>query len=154
MSAAADIRAAIVATMQTVPAIGVVHDRERFIERMSDLKAVYVAPGLGLRGWFVRRQQIVETDRIQPRSVEYLRWRIQGVMAFDDANASELVFDNLIEKLRDAFRANDTLGGLVAQCALAGGKEAGLQLDDAGPVSFAGVVCHGARLSLTTQRFL
>lgn len=154
MSAAADIRAAIVATMQTVPAIGVVQDRERYAKDMPGLKAMYQASGLGLRGWFVRRIGIVETDRVQPRSVEYLRWRIQGVMAFDDANASELVFDGLIEQLRDAFRANDTLGGLVAQCALAGGKEAGLQLDDAGPVSFAGVVCHGARCSLITQRFI
>ncbi|MGB3749449.1 MAG: hypothetical protein WA961_14715 [Rhodanobacter sp.] len=154
MSAAADIRAAIIATMQTVPDIGMVQDRERYAKDMTALKAAYQAPGLGLRGWFVRRQQIVETDRIQPRSVEYLRWRIQGVMAFDDAGASELVFDDLIEQLRDAFRANDTLGGLVAQCALAGGQDAGLQLDDAGPVSFAGVICHGARLSLTTQRFL
>lgn len=154
MSAADDIRAAIVATMNTVPNIGMVQDRERYAKDMPGLKAMYQAPGLGLRGWFVRRRQIVETDRIQPRSVEYLRWRIQGVMAFDDANASELVFDNLIEQLRDAFRANDTLNGTVAQCALAGGQEAGLQLEDAGPVSFAGVVCHGARLALTTQRFL
>jgi hypothetical protein len=154
MSTSAQIRAAIVATMQTVPSIGVVQDRERYAKDMGALKAVYQAPGLGLRGWFVRRQQIVETDRIQPRSIEYVRWRIQGVMAFDDANASELVFDDLVEQLRDAFRANDTLGGTVAQCALAGGKDAGLQLDDAGPVSFAGVICHGARCSLTTQRFL
>jgi len=154
MSTAAQIRAAIVATMRTVPGIGVVQDRERYAKDMPSLKAMYQASGKGLLGWFVRRQQIVETDRIQPRSVEYLRWRIQGVMAFDDASASELVFDDLIEQLRAAFRANDTLSGTVAQCALAGGKEAGLQLDDAGPVSFAGVVCHGARLSLVTQRFL
>lgn len=154
MSGADTIRTAIVTVMRFVPEIGVVQDRERYAKDMTTLKAMYQAPGLGLRGWFVRRQQVVETDRIQPRSVEYIRWRIQGVMAFDDANASELVFDNLIEQLRDTFRANDTLGGTVAQCALADGKDAGLQLDDAGPVSFAGVVCHGARLSLTTQRFL
>lgn len=154
MSAADDIRAAIVATMKSVPNIGVVQDRERYAKDMPGLKAMYQAAGLGLLGWFVRRQQLVETDRVLPRSVEYTRWRIQGVMAFDDANASELVLDNLVEQLRDAFRANDTLNGTVAQCALADGKDAGLQLDDAGPVTFAGVVCHGVRLSLTTQRFL
>lgn len=148
------IREAIRDTMVTVPDVGVVQLRERYAKSMDQLRAMYVAPGLGLRGWFIRRQQVVETDRVQPRSVEYMRWRIQGVMAFDDDAGSELVFDDLIEQLRDAFRGNDTLGGLVAQCALAGGKDAGLQLDDAGPVSFAGVVCHGARLSLTTQRFL
>jgi hypothetical protein len=154
MSAVADIRAAIVATMQSVPEIGVVHNHERYIKDMTGLRAMYITPEFGMRGWFVRRHQVVETDRIQPRSIEYLRWRIQGVMAINDEQASELVFDDLIEQLRDAFRANDTLNGTVAQCALAGGKDAGLQLDDSGPVSFASVVCHGARASLITQRFL
>ncbi|MBN8715218.1 MAG: hypothetical protein J0H50_14860 [Xanthomonadales bacterium] len=149
---AAQIRAAIVATMQTVADIGVVHNRERYIKDLSGLKTLYVPVGTSqLRGWFVRRQELAERDRILPRSIEYTRWRIQGVMAFDDANASELVFDQLIEDLRDAFRANDTLDGTVSQCALPDGSEAGLQLVEAGPVSFAGVICHGARLSLTTQ---
>lgn len=149
------IRDAIAATMLSVPDIGVVQLHERYAKASDKLREFYLSPAhQQLRGWFIRRPQIVETDRIQPRSIEYVQWRIQGVMALDDANASELVFDDLIEAMRDAFRANDTLNGTVAQCALAGGRDAGLQLIDAGPVMFAGVLCHGARLSLTTQRFL
>lgn len=154
MTANAAIRAAIVSVMQAVPDIGMVQDRERYAKSLADLKPFYTMPTLGLRGWFVRRIAVAERDRVLPRSNEYTRWRIQGVMAFDDDAASELVFDDLVEQLRDAFRANDTLNGTVTQCALPDGSEAGLQLLDAGTVSFAGVVCHSARLQLTTQRLL
>lgn len=154
MSANADIRSAIVTVMQAVPDIGVVQDRERYAKNLPDLKTFYATPTLGLRGWFVRRLAVAERDRVLPRSNEYTRWRIQGLMAFDDAASSELVFDDLIEQLRDAFRTNDTLNGTVSQCALPDGSDAGLQLLDTGTVSFAGVVCHSARLQLTTQRIL
>lgn len=155
MTAVAAIRAAIVATLRSVPGIGVVNDHERYAKAVDGLRALYVPSGeQQLRGWWVRRVKLAERDRVLPRSIEYTQWRIQGVMALDDASASELAFDDLIETARAAFRANDTLGGTVSQCALPDGSEAGLQLLDAGPVNFAGVLCHGARLSLTTQRIL
>lgn len=150
---ARDIRAAIVAVLQTVPGIGRVQSYERYAKDMPGLKALYADNGL-LLGWHVRRIGLAEQGKIQPRSVEYTRWRIQGVMAIDDGAASELVFDDLVEAIRDAFRANDTLQGTVAQCSLPDGSAAGIQLDDAGPVMFAGVLCHGARLSLNTVRYL
>lgn len=149
------IRDAIVATMRTVADIGVVQPYERYAHAMQQLKAVYLSEDHGqLRGWFVRREQVIETGRILPRSIERVRWRIQGVMALDDAHASELVFDGLIDALRDAFRADDTLGGTVNQCAMPDGSEAGLQLVSSGPVMFADVLCHGARCSLLTERYL
>lgn len=155
MSTLHDIRAAIVATMQGVAGVGVVHDHEAYAHSMDRLKALYVPAGESqLRGWFVRREAVTETGRIQPRSVEYLRWRIQGVMALNEDADSELAFDDLVEQLRDAFRINDTLGGTVAQCAMPDGSEAGLQVVDSGPVMFANVLCHAARCRLTTQRFL
>lgn len=95
-----------------------------------------------------------EYDKVQARSIEQLQWRIQGVMALDDAAASELAMDGLIEALRDAFRDNDTLGDTVATCILPDDSEAGLQQDDGGPVMFAGVLCHGVRLHLNTLRYL
>ncbi|WP_430391074.1 hypothetical protein [Dyella sp. 20L07] len=152
MSASA-IRTAIVTRLNAVPNIGVVQPYERYALKMDQLKALYVADGQ-LRGWFVRREKIREIGKIQPRSVEYIRWRIQGLMALDDAGETELAFDNLVEAVRDAFRGDDTLSGTVAQCSLPDGSAAGIQLDDAGPVMFAGVLCHGARLALNTVRYL
>ena len=56
--------------------------------------------------------------------------------------------DRLIEAVRVAFRHDETLGGVV-ETTMSDGR-AGPQLDDSGPAMFAGVLCHHARLTLST----
>jgi hypothetical protein len=155
----AAIRTAIKTLMLTVPDIGVVHEYERYTTDMAGVRALYVSvPHNQLRGWFVRRQSTKEVGRIQNRSVEIIRWQIRGFMALDDSAQSELVMDGLVESLRDVFRVNETLSGTVDQCAVpqpgGGSGEAGLQVEDFGPVMFASVLCHHARLGLNTYRYL
>lgn len=148
------LRDAIVARMQTVPAIGMVQPYERYAHAQDTLKALYVAPGTQLLcGWFVRRLTISETAAQGRGRIEEITWRIQGVMALNDADQSELAFDQLVEQLRDAFRTDTSLGGLVL-ARTPEGEPAGLQLLDAGAVMFAGVLCHGARLALRTRRLI
>lgn len=150
------VRAAIKATLQSVTDIGVVHDYERYSHDLAKLKTLYYsAPHSQLRGWFIRRVKTAETGILPPRYLEQVTWQIRGVMALDDAGASELVFDELLDAIRDAFRADRTLGGTVTKIGrLQPNAERGLQLDDSGPVLFGGVLCHGARFSLLTTREL
>lgn len=153
----ADVRAAIVAKLNSVSGIGVVHSYERYASDLAKLKALYCPTGeTTVRGWYVRRLATLETGNIQSNTVEQIRWRIQGVMALDDDAASELTFDAFIEAIRDAFSQDESLGGVVDQCSEPGNDngESCIQLDDAGPVMFGGVLCHGARLRLTTVRYL
>jgi hypothetical protein len=154
MSVAA-IRTAIVTRMLTVADIGVVHPYERYSTDLAKLKALYGYNG-AIRGWFVRRPRTTETANVLGRTVEQIRWRLQGYMAFNDAAASEITFDGLIEGLRDVFAADQTIGGVVDQCTDPSNPdgESCIQLDDAGPVMFGGVLCHAARLGLTTTRYL
>lgn len=156
MSTVPAIRAAIVAVLTAVPNIGVVHAYERYASDLSGLRQHYwSAPHNQVRGWYVRRPMSTEQGNVFERSVEVIRWRVVGVMSLADASASELTFDALIESIRDAVRADETLGGAVDQCSLPGGtEEAGIQLDDCGPAMFAGVLCHVARLGLNTVRYL
>ena len=158
MSAAA-IRSAIKALMLTVPDVGVVHEYERYTTDIAGIRTQYLYAPLGqLRGWNIRRATVKEFGRLHNRSVEASRWQIRGFMALNDAIASELQMDALIEGLRDAFRSDDTLGGTVAQCSVPGPNgssgEHALQVEDFGPVMFAGVLCHGVRLGLNTYRYL
>lgn len=155
MSIAA-IRTAIVACLQSVDDIGIVHGYERYANDLARLKTLYwSASHNAVRGWYVRRVVTIEDGNVQGRTVEHVRWRIVGVMALDDAAASELAFDDLIESVRDAFAAEETLGGTVDQCTSTDERaESCIQLDDAGPVMFGGVLCHACRLSLTTVRYL
>lgn len=154
----ASVRTAIVTRLTSVANIGVVHAYERYANDLARLKALYWSnTHNAVRGWYVRRPATSETGNVQGRTVEQIRWRIVGLMALDDAAASEQTFDELIEAVRDAFAADETLGGTVDQCTNpdnGGEGESCIQLDDAGPVMFGGVLCHACRLALTTVRYL
>lgn len=146
-----EIRTAIAGVMETVDDIGVVHERERYLKRAADLEALFLSDGR-IRGWVIR---LATTRRTRPTLGRYIvthRWQIRGYMGFDDADESELLFDDLVEGLQAAFKADETLGGTVAATVLPDDL-AGLQRDDSGPVMFSGVLCHSARLNLATQHY-
>lgn len=151
------IRAAIRAKLAGVAEIGAVHDYERYVQRANELQALYVVSIDGqdqLRGWFVRRVATIEQDLAAGAGGRYVvqhTWRIRGYMALNDANASEIVFDALIEAIRDAFRADINLGGLVSSIETE--DQAGIGVDESEPVLFAGVLCHACRLSLKTVHY-
>ena len=64
MTSLAAIRTAIVQTLGTVPAIGRVHDRERYLADEAALRALFLHElpdhALQLRGWWLRRAQTSE----------------------------------------------------------------------------------------------
>ncbi|AWI78583.1 hypothetical protein CEW87_03935 [Parazoarcus communis] len=147
-------RAAIVGLLNAVPGIGVVHAYERYAAKHPELRALYVVQtGAGteqLRGWYVRRLSFrVERDGMDGRRV-FTTWLIRGVMALQDSTQSELEFDALVDSIRRAFEDDATLGGAVTSTLTPDG-EIGAQLTGAGPVMFAGVLCHAADLTLTTE---
>lgn len=149
MPTVGQIRDAIVAKMNGIAGIGRVHGFERYAKREADFVALFKSTDKVL-GWIVRRVATREISRIVGRSIVTHRWQIRGYMSLDDATQSEVAFDTLIEAVRDAFRADETLGGLIDDT-VADGDVAGVQVDDSGPVFFGGVLCHGARLTLNTR---
>ena len=154
MSTPDQIRAAIVARIASVPDAGIVHDRERYLRAEERFRRLYVttlADGSEqLRGWWVRRESVRETQPSIGRRLDVTSWHVQGFLALSDEAATETTFDDLIEQIRDAFRADLSLGGLVDAGGM-GSEPDGLQLLDVGPVTFCGVLCHSATLSLTTH---
>jgi len=150
MAALADVRAAIKSTLEGVSGIGVVHDYERYASQQGTFRALYHSAAHGqIRGWNFRRVARAERSPATGRHVVTARWQIRGYMALDDSAATEKTFDDLVEGVVAAFRADDTLGGVVDTLIV--GDTAGAQLEEAGPVMLAGVLCHGARLGLQTR---
>lgn len=152
MTHAALVRSALFDLIASVPEVGRVHSYQRFASREAEMKALYVANIGGadqLRGWFVTRTATRERAFTLGTTVQRASWAIVGYMALSDADASELAFDGLVEAIRAAWRANPTLGGLVAP--VASDDEAGIQVDELATVLFCGVLCHQARLSLKTE---
>ena len=149
MVALADIRAAIVAKLEGVANIGAVNDYERYAKKLSKFKSFYVTSGK-VHGWHFRR---ISKRVISPALGEVKvtnRWRITGYMSLEDKLSSEKTFDDLVEAVMAAFLADETLGGVVGATVDDDDGTAALQLDDSGPVMFAGVLCHSARLTLKT----
>lgn len=152
MSKLDNIRAAIVARMNTVTGIGQVHDYERFAKAEKDFRLLYESAGV-INGWNVRRVSKRETSPYMGRTIVTNTWQLKGFRSFDDSGRSEIAFDGLVEAVGDAFRADITLGGVVETIHAEDGP-AGLQVEDSGPVMFVGVLCHSARLKLNTIHYL
>ncbi len=148
------IRADIVARLQAIPAIGIVHAYQRYAAREAQLKELYVHDGR-LSGWFVRRTGVSETSLPAKQTLETARWLIRGYRAVDDAGASELAFDALIDQIRAAFLPYSiNPAPLDAVYRDAEGKQTGAALDESVPVLFAGILCHSAKITLITRRFI
>lgn len=160
MSTLAQIRAAIVALHRAVPDIGMVHDRERYLRTEDKFRELYLFTPAGgaprqVRGWWWRRIETAERTVSIGTSLVTHTWQCRGYMAFADDGASELAFDTLIEAFRDAVRADPTLGGVCEQNPYDDGDGTdGVQVVEAGPVTFCGVLCHSAVLQLRTWSYV
>lgn len=145
------IRAALAAKVSGIADIGVVHDYERYADTDAKFQELYTSQIGGkkqLRGWYLRRMSTEETSAAMGDYENAHGWILRGFMAIDDAHASEKVFDGLVESVRDAFRADQTLGGLIAS--IFSPQGVGPRLDESVPVLFGRVLCHSARIQLTT----
>lgn len=157
MATLAEIRAAILAKLKGIAGSGVWHDYERFAARESDFRALYkyeVAPDqYRIRGGFVQRQSTSELDLGLGEVRRIHRFRIVLFESLDDADATGRSFDDRLEDIAAAFRADRTLGGLVDDNKDMASEfgEAGIQIDAVEPVMFAGVLCHRAMLRLATE---
>ena len=146
------IRAALVALLEAVPGIGTLHNYERFASKPKEFQALYLQ-GQDIRGFYVRRQSYRETPYSTMKNRVRTRWVIRGFASLVDADATELAFDDLLDAIAAMLRAKPVVydadgNGL---CHTVTDDSAGLQLEDSSPVMFAGVLCHGATFSLTTE---
>lgn len=146
------VRAAHVALLGAIAGIGCVHGYERYARDEAKFRELYLADIGGgkkqIRGWYVRRVTTAETSAAMGDYEDSHTWDIRGFMAFDDEAQSEILFDGFIEAVRDAYRADQTLGGLIASVFSPSGE--GPKLIDSRPVLFGGVLCHSAHIQLTT----
>lgn len=153
---AATHRAALVALLLAVPNVGRVHDYQRYAREDSAFRTHYLhtLPGGAkqLRGWQISRVGVAEQLVGVGRVLNEHSWWIRGYLALDDAAATELAFDGLVEDIRAAYRADPTLGGLSTAEPIT--EEDGIQMRDAGPVMFCGVLCHSALLTLQTREYV
>ena len=147
MNRTEEIRGAIINRLVAVPGIGQVYRYQRYAAQQSEFRRLYQV-GDQVLDWYVRRMATAERVDTIAWNEEHRQWRIEGVMSLNDAAASEITFDALIDEIRSTFRGNETLDDVVETTVV--NNQAGVQLETSGPVMFAGVLCHRAQMSLTT----
>lgn len=159
-------RDALVGLLRAVPGVGLVHPHEVYAVDERGFRNAYLythhdhaldalCSEAHIRGWYLRRVATRETV-LNVRMQNEHTWHVRGYMAFNNAAHSELIFDDLIERMRAAVRGPGDALGLPALLGTGGGAavERGMQVSGAGPVIFAGVLCHSAVLELTTRHWV
>jgi len=151
------IRDWIVSQLNTVANIGTVHGYQRYADREKQLADLYQHNGR-LHGWFVRRTAVLDTGK---SNKEKTTWLIRGYLAINDATASELEFDSLLDAIRDKFfrleSDYETIAGQLiklSSISSSGEIEIGFSVLDSQPVLFAGVLCHSAICQIVTTRYV
>ena len=155
MPTLADIRAAIKTKLAAVSDVGQVHDFERYVKEASKLSSLYVSGGR-VKGAFVAWRSQETSSPGEGRYAVTNRWEIRLFRSLDDGDATEKAFDTLVDTARQAFQADENLGGVISSLVIGGDQDtgpAGLQVRDKSAVLFCGVLCHQARCELFTRHY-
>ncbi len=111
-----DIIDAIAAALENVDGIGIIHKYERWSADWGRFLELFrtgrTSKDSRINGWTISRTSV------QDGRTEYgVRWtahefRLRGIYGLSDEDASELVFQALVDRVVDAFRSDPTLGGV------------------------------------------
>ncbi len=115
MSTYSDLRDALVARINTVANIGLVHNRERYSSNWTDYLAQFastISSQKQVRGWWVTWDGIPaawEDGSAFGRIAEQYVFTVRGVQGMDDSANTEGTFGDLIEAVKAAIRNQASL---------------------------------------------
>ncbi len=146
-----EIREQIAVILSAVDGVGVVHQYERLATDWKKFLDLYKDPHGKINGWSITRQKTPQKMLTFDQDVtrEYL-FIIRGIYGLQDEAASELVFQDTIEAICEAFRNNDDLNG-TCSTTTSNQDISGIQVEVAENRSIGGVLCHYCELHLYAQ---
>jgi hypothetical protein len=100
----------LTAQLGTIPDIGLVHPYERLTVEPDLASGVFGDPQ-ALRAWTLTRERVQPERFPGLESVGQERLVLRGFLSVDDAQASELVFQDLLEQIAALLRPVHTVGG-------------------------------------------
>ena len=111
----ADIRTRIKAILLGVDGIEIVHEYDRFIANWEKFLELFKNSDERISGWTISRRS-VDTARHHSPVVERSHdVRLRGFHGLNDAAASELVFQSVVDGVLDAIDRDRTLGKTVQE---------------------------------------
>ena len=140
----------IKAILSGVDGMGVVHDYERWAatwEKFLALFSVEDAEGVRrINGWTFSRRKTPETEPTESHNLRTYHFRFRGIYGLKDDDASERVFQQLIEDVCAAFRAAYKLNSTAHHTSP-------MQVNVVENRVFGKVLCHYAELELTAEEY-
>ncbi len=149
-----EIREQYKAILSGVSGIGVVHDYERWAADWNKFLELYKDQDGRINGWITTRTATPEKWLTNIKYLRVYELTTRGIYGLKDEDATELIFQDLIESICDAFRNNTTLNNTCETIAPEFGSLAGrsgIQVEIVEPRSFGSVLCHYCELRLGAQ---
>ena len=107
----ADIRTQLKTIVESVDGIGKVHDYDRWTVDWKTLLSLFTDENNKLNGWVITCPR--SDERIHASTVNMRKHliKIEGIYGQKDSAGSEKTFRDLLEKVCDKLRENDSLNG-------------------------------------------
>ena len=149
----ADIREQVKRIISGVDGTGVVHDYERWADPWNKFLALFADADKKVNGWMFSRVQTMQRKESLGEIERLHILRFRGFYGVRDRNASEIVFQGVIDRLIDRFNEPDAenLDGACLTTYPDWGPmdgAVGLQVDKVEPRKFGSVLCHYAEARL------
>lgn len=136
-----EIRAQLAAMLGAVEGMGIVHEYERFAKEWSRFLDFFKAPDGSINGWMISRQATPARRDNIPTIERRHKFILRGFYGLNDAAASELTFQDLVDRVQAAFDNDNTLGGTVLDSGPA-------QVEIVENRVFGNLLCHCAEISI------
>jgi len=138
------IRTRIKAKLSAVEGIGIVHEYQRWASTWSKFLSQFKTESDVINGWMITRRATPSARDTMPTLNRGHVFILTGFYGLNDDDATELVFQDMVEDIQDAFDSDVTLGGLVL-------KSGPLQVKVVENRTFGNVLCHYAELELVAD---
>jgi len=145
-----NIREQIKVILSAVPGVGIVHDYLRRADTDLKFKELFLYTGgegtQRYNGWMITRVKTPSKTASVTHEERSHTCRIIGIYGLDDDGASEIIFQELIEDICQAFRAEYQLNSTAA-------NTEPVQVDLVEPRMFGNVLCHYCELTLQADEY-
>ena len=146
------IREQIKAILQGVTGGGVIHSYERLAVDMNKMVNLFKDADGKINTIMFRREKMVKKSiSLGGMKMRAHIFVFRVIRALKDAQASELMFDDYLTDIEEAFDAHDDLNGTCMSCDMDYATMAdlsGMQIDLIENRMIGGVLCHYAELRL------
>lgn len=142
------IRQKIQEVIKRIPGCGIVHLYSRWSADWNKFLALFQDPtSKRILGWEITRRSAAGTYLSTVEEQVDGQYRVRGYMGLQDADQTDILFNALIDRIREEFRADMTLGGLNQ------GPQ-GFSVETIDERMFGSVLCHYCEIIIPVTTYI